>query len=203
MYIRVKSTKSPSFCMTSFNTCLTNLTVLLTQSRLQLLRKQTNIVISAALTAETYWFTYILMTCDISLDLPTLNAREDRDSKELILLYLSVALKSKKGLRVSYHVHMADKVWWENKPTWSICHHRIELSNVWLASIPLSITSVVVNASIDQGIINSVRFNYRKLTVVFLPVHTASTSSNTYVLITQTFDHLPSWNKKRVSPDAG
>jgi hypothetical protein len=189
--------------MTSFSACLTNLTVLLPQSRLQLLCKQTNIGISAALTSERHWFTCIVMTCDISLDLPTLNAREARDSVELILIYLPVALKSKKRVRVTYHVHMADKCWWENRPTWSMCHHRIELSNVWLASIPLNITTIVVNASIDQGIIKSVRLNYRKLMVVFLPAHTSSISSNTYVLITHTFDHLPSWNKKRMSPDAG
>ena len=196
MHIRVTSTKSPSSCMTSFSACLTNLTV-------PLLRKQANTGTSAALTEETHWFLCTLPTCDISLDLPTLNAREAIDFVELILLYLPAAFMSKKKVRLTYRVLMADKVWWENKPIWSICHRRIELSNVRLGSIPLNITTIGVTASIDQGVINSVRLNYGKLTAVFLLAHMASTFSNTYVLITQAFDYLASWNKKRMSWEEG
>jgi hypothetical protein len=203
MCTRVTSTKSQSFCMKSFSACLTNLTILLPQSWLQLLRKQMNTGTSAALNTETHWFICTLSTCDISLDLLKLNAREARDSVELTLLYLPAVFKSKKRVQVTYLVLVADKVWWQNKPIWSKCHRRIELSNVRLASIPLNITTIGVTASIDQGIVNSVRLNYRKLTVVFLLAHMASTSSNTYVLITQAFDHLASWNKNRMSPDAG
>jgi len=62
MYCCITSTKSPSFCMKSFSACLTNLTILLPQSWLQLLRKQTNTGTSAALTAETDWFMCTLST---------------------------------------------------------------------------------------------------------------------------------------------
>ena len=53
MYIRITSTKSPSFCMTAFSASLTIPVVLLPVTWLQLLRKQTNTDISTALHKHT------------------------------------------------------------------------------------------------------------------------------------------------------
>ena len=85
VYSRITFTKASSFCATTFSVSLTNLTVLLPQSRDCSCYVSRRILAPPPLIwAHTTWCT--LRTFDISLGSPTLPTPEARDFVELFLL---------------------------------------------------------------------------------------------------------------------
>jgi hypothetical protein len=129
-YSRITSAKSPSFCMTTFSTNLTNLTVLLPPSLLQLLHKQMNTVASTTVIAETHWSMHTLLTCDIWLGSLTLSVPEAGDFVELLLLHPTTqhTIPEDRYHHVIYFYHTAwltCQLWDESTPHCKLLPLRI------------------------------------------------------------------------------